>query len=789
MSKICVALTAVRIVDTCIMFAGGIISSSVWRSSYLMSLCQQHTLAIGLCIQLCSWHANAQTNNVTVSGYLVDSEGQPVGFSVVSSSVDTVFADDLGLFSLRVSTDDTVKIVSSMHVDTVFQAQVWQNGSSLVLRPLTLAAVVVSSARYGLERPNFYLRPAQLAALPALGGQVDILRSLKQLPGVSGEAEGTASISIRGGEPSQTLLLLDAVPVFSPSIFFGYVGTINYHMVRDISVYTSGFSPELGGRASGFVDVKSKKGRSDRHHRRVSIGFPSADIQFDGPLGRASYILAARGSYLAVPALFQGSAFLQGDVHSGVDWSSKRGDHYSIRLFRNQSSLGFTNEDGAAEAGRYGNSIGMISSSSDIGRWSIKSTGFLSDYRSVNAYDDASEDISFASQYTTLAAKSRAIYQFGSGFTGLVTSELSSRRSRALSDREADNERILLTSNERGYMGHIGSSILYSNEDQGFFWRVGLRSSFMQLFGRNGLYATLEPRVKLEFSHAAWTSGISVDRLVQDVHVLGSVTGGGTLERYALPTADFLPPSMWQLSTTHRFKPESSTWIDLNLSPYMKFVNNQIIDLSNLFASGTSLQDLAIRSSYVAGRARGWGVDVQSVFQFKAVGSLRVSYSLSGSQRRGPGVNRDMWYRYRWNRLHSVNLIGVLPISASNWSLTGAFTYQSGYPFTYPVAITGSGLQGIEGPTPVYTSRNNRISSAAHRLDLSATYHKELNFGRSITWNLSLYNVYGRQNPTATHVDLETASTDNVHTDMYDLIVRTRSLFRWIPGIQMTYEW
>ena len=49
----------------------------------------------------------------------------------------------------------------------------------------------------------------QLKSLPAILGEVDIMKTLQLLPGVQSGGEGTSGLYVRGGSPDQNLILLD----------------------------------------------------------------------------------------------------------------------------------------------------------------------------------------------------------------------------------------------------------------------------------------------------------------------------------------------------------------------------------------------------------------------------------------------------------------------------------------------------------------------------------------------------------------------------------------------------
>ena len=67
--------------------------------------------------------------------------------------------------------------------------------------------------------------------MPAFMGEVDVIKSLQLLPGVSTVGEGASGFNVRGGNVGQNLILLDEAPVYQSSHLFGFLRylTITQH--------------------------------------------------------------------------------------------------------------------------------------------------------------------------------------------------------------------------------------------------------------------------------------------------------------------------------------------------------------------------------------------------------------------------------------------------------------------------------------------------------------------------------------------------------------------------------
>src|SRR5690606_2091139 len=97
---------------------------------------------------------------------------------------------------------------------------------------LSLDEVIIQERRpdeqvRNLETGKVTVPIATIKNIPALFGEVDLLRSLQLLPGVQTAGEGTTGLFVRGGSADQNLVQLDGAPIYNPSHFFGFFSVFN----------------------------------------------------------------------------------------------------------------------------------------------------------------------------------------------------------------------------------------------------------------------------------------------------------------------------------------------------------------------------------------------------------------------------------------------------------------------------------------------------------------------------------------------------------------------------------
>lgn len=81
----------------------------------------------------------------------------------------------------------------------------------------------------------------QIKKVPALLGEVDVLKVLQLLPGVKSGGEGTSGLYVRGGGPDQNLILLDGAPIYNASHLFGFFSTFNADAIKNVELTKGGF--------------------------------------------------------------------------------------------------------------------------------------------------------------------------------------------------------------------------------------------------------------------------------------------------------------------------------------------------------------------------------------------------------------------------------------------------------------------------------------------------------------------------------------------------------------------
>ncbi|MBD0255108.1 MAG: TonB-dependent receptor [Cytophagales bacterium] len=253
----------------------------------------------------------AGTGGHALSGYVRDAaSGEALaGASVYlpARSVGTA-SNAYGFYSLSLP-GGTYRVVVTFvgyRPDTLLVTLGQNQSLSFALQPAAtqLDSVTVASPRPdegpGSVRTGMHqFDMGTLRKLPALAGEVDVMRSLQLLPGVHKAGEGSTGLYVRGGNADQNLVLLDEAPVYNTSHLLGVFSVFHPDIVKDVQLYKGGIPAQYGGRLSSVLDIRMKEGNARKFGVSGGVGLLSSRLTVEGPLVRdkTSFILAARRTY------------------------------------------------------------------------------------------------------------------------------------------------------------------------------------------------------------------------------------------------------------------------------------------------------------------------------------------------------------------------------------------------------------------------------------------------------------------------------------------------------------
>lgn len=139
----------------------------------------------------------------------------------------------------------------------------------------------------------------------APGATEDISRMLQSAPGVAIGNDQRNDLIIRGGSPSENLILIDGIEVPNINHFgsegssSGAIGFINSKFILDTDLLTGGFPVTYGDKLSGVVDINFREGSRKSFFGDVNLSLTGFGGVFEGPVSdKGSYLFSVRRSYL-----------------------------------------------------------------------------------------------------------------------------------------------------------------------------------------------------------------------------------------------------------------------------------------------------------------------------------------------------------------------------------------------------------------------------------------------------------------------------------------------------------
>ncbi len=245
----------------------------------------------------------------TLSGYIKSqSTGESLIGATIYSSKDQLGATTniYGFYSLTLPAGEKELIVSFVGFEKQFLSITLNKNRELdvelIENNILLQEVVVTEQEKLVKQNRMStqkLSPRELKMNPPLLGEVDVLKTLQLLPGISAGTEGSSGIFVRGGSPDQNLILLDGVPVYNAAHLFGFFSVFNADAINQVEVVKGGFPARYGGRLSSVIDIYMKEGNNQKLKVAGSIGLIASKVTVEGPIksDKTSIIISARRTF------------------------------------------------------------------------------------------------------------------------------------------------------------------------------------------------------------------------------------------------------------------------------------------------------------------------------------------------------------------------------------------------------------------------------------------------------------------------------------------------------------
>ncbi|NVK50882.1 MAG: TonB-dependent receptor [Cyclobacteriaceae bacterium] len=617
--------------------------------------------------------------------------------------------------------------------------------------------------------------------LPPFLGEVDIIRSMATLPGVSQVGEAAAGLNVRGGGADQNLIQFAGAPIYNPTHLFGLFTSFNADIVNDVTLYKSVIPPKFGGRGSSILDILPKAGSIDKWGGDLMLSNYSGKIGINGPLVKDKVSIRGgfRGSYinwflnsLSNPDLknsqanfYDGNLVISAPISEEQEFTYSYYTSYDDFAFASDTTISWKNNSHSFSwKGRFGEKVG------------VQALGYLTQYdysifnrSGINDFDLNSGIVDYGAKvFATYSLSPTNTITIGGDFKDLTV------QPGELVPSDQQESGILPQKVQEEYGREMGAHFQHEFElGEKFGMSYGVRYDLFQYFGPRTVrqyaenqpvsdgsaigettygdgekiisYDGFGPRASIRYSLSKYSSiKAGYNKMYQFIHLISNTATIAPTDIWKL-SDEFLKPQIVDQYSIGFYNNFKGNIFETSIEVYYKDIQNVVEykDGANLILQNH------IETELVPAQGRAYGVEL---YVKKNLGRLTgwVSYTYSRSLRQvitafeEEIINDGDWFASNFDKPHDLTLIGNYKVS-TNTSISATFGYSTGRPVTFPEAkfdYSGNSLA-------YFNRRNEQRLPDFHRLDLAVNFKLkgQGRFFEDGDWTFSVLNVYGRKNP------------------------------------------
>ena len=741
-----------------------------------------------------NWQTFGQ-EKFTISGTITDQSSNEtlIGVNIIFPELQTgTTTNEYGFYSITIP-QGTYQIQISYLGFTTITETILLTENKTINYKLTesseaLDEIIIKEdvEKLNIKKPQMSVNSLTISTIkqiPVVLGEVDVIKSLTLLPGVTNAGEGSSGFNVRGGAVDQNLILLDEATILNSSHLFGFFSVFNPDAIKDLKLYKGGIPAKYGGRVSSVLDIYQKEGNSNEFHMNGGIGIVSSRLLAEGPIKKekGSFLFGGRSSYahLFLPlfdidniAYFydlntklsykinqNNNIYLSGyfgrDVFSISDSFENtygntvvnfRWNHlFSDKLFSN-ASLIYSDY-------YYGLKLNFVEFNWDSGiqnfnfKYDFKhyiNTDFKLEYGLNSIYYKFNPGDIQPSTPTSGLNPFKLIDKFALENAIYIDAEHQLSKKLAISYGVRFSSFLRLGQDELNIYQNDNPVVF--NEELQIYEKA--EPIGIETFKRSDViksFSNIEPRFSLAYQLNDESSiKASYNRMSQYLHLLSNTSSPTPLDVWT-PSGKYVKPQLLDQFAIGYFKTFNDNVYSLEAESFYKTIKNRIdyIDGANLIANN------AIEQVILNGKARAYGLEIlfkKNEGDFKGWIAYTLSKSEQQTQGRTPietGINNGNWYRTPYDKTHDISITASYQLN-KKWTFNSNFLFQTGQPTTYP-----NGQYEYNGINiPNYEARNSSRLPTYHRLDISANYNPNPNTTKRWKgeWVFGIYNLYNRRN-------------------------------------------
>ena len=619
------------------------------------------------------------------------------------------------------------------------------------------------------------LNVQEVRTLPTLMGEVDIVKSLQLMPGVTSVGEGSSGMNVRGGRVDQNLILLNDVPLFNTAHALGFVSAFNQDVIEDFSLYKGNVPAQYGGRAASVVDISTRRGDFDKWKFQGGVGPISSRFAAEGPImeKKSSLLFAGRISHanwvlkkVSDPDVSK-SEVLFNDGYLGFSHRFSENSTADLTAYASHDSFRFSDRFGF----RWNNYLVSARWQSQANRKAspalslayghFKSTLFEPSGAAASAITNAMDYLQLKETVNYIPDEHHEIRggvsavaylprdEVKTGYEGnpVVLRKEAGKSSGLewavfINDDYKLNDNISLSAGLRySQYHHLGADTVYK-------YASGVRAVSQivdtSFYSRGNIiksYGGFEPRLSIRvILRENQSVKAGYNRMRQYIHLISNTTAPTPIDLWQVSTAHTPPQVADNYSIGYFLNLKDNAW-ETSAELFYKKMENLVEyrDFAEL-----QLND-HLETELLSGKGRAWGAELFiRRLKGRLTGWLSYTYSktevMVASPVESESINRGQWYPSNYHKPHSLNFVLNRQLGRRG-AFSFIFVYNSGRPFT---AVESSYITNGT-VVPVYSDRNKHTIPNYWRTDISLTIGNVVKkVDDSLT--ISLYNIFGRAN-------------------------------------------
>ncbi|WP_159519632.1 TonB-dependent receptor [Sunxiuqinia indica] len=718
-----------------------------------------------------------------ISGHILDSESGEslIGASVLIKELGVgTISNSYGFYSLSITPASYTLICSYIGYEDYVQKvdmtedlrlQIELTPSSEELDEIQVKGERrdqnIKQVEMGVEK----LQPHTIKSIPALMGEVDLIKAIQLLPGVQSTSEGGSGFSVRGGSPDQNLILLDEATVYNASHLMGFFSVFNNDAIKDLKLYKGDVPSQYGGRLSSLLDVRMKDGNSKKFEGAGGIGTISSRLTIGGPLekDKTTMLLSGRRTYMDLFLPLSSDEDVRDSRLYFYDASLKLTHRFNEnnRLYISgylgrdvmKSSffrMGFGNKTFTARWNHIFNQKLFMNLTTVWSRYDYE-LGTAEDEPESWLWESDLEDVGLKADFSYYITPEHSL-KFG---LQSFHHTFNPGAAMGVGSQSIFGEYII----EKNYALEHAAYLEHQHKiGDKLVLKYGIRASLFQNIGEGTVYDFdnnyevvdstiyssgevyknywgLEPRFGINYLFAKdWSFKFNYNRSRQSIQQATNTTAGSPLDIW-FPASPNVKPQVADQFAFGVFRNLQNGVYQLSVEAYYKDMKNTI-DFAD---HAELLLNKYLEGELRVGNAKAYGAEF---LVKKTEGKLTgwIGYTLSRSERKIPEINDGKTYSAPFDKTHDLSVVLNHQLS-KRVSLSANWVYSTGQPVTLPVQryeVNGTVI-------PYYSERNGARYDDYHRLDLSLALQSKNKKQRpwSGEWVFSIYNVYNQKNTWA----------------------------------------